>query len=716
MTKTRKIAEFKRKSELYTLSWTANPKTIRIGEYDVPLPRMPKKSEMENFHLPRRQQRFRKTIVPRDLQFWDKRDEDAFVEAEFHKRKHGVWYLINGKPIYLTGKAYMFFNYWHIEAGGLPEFRMEAVEFFLFWDMVERDPNCYGMDIFKPRRIGDTEKVVFILAEYATRVRNSQCGMQALVEADAYKNYKRLVNGVNKLPYFFKPVNKGTSDPEKKLEFKYPAQIISRKKLEESNDEPEYVFLEREMDTQALESQVNYETTKLKRYDSNRLGRYYMDEFGKMTEMDPVKQWGILKPTMHLYSGKLIIGKAIFTSTVEDFKDGKGNSKTMDQSKKIWDGSDPNRRDKNGRTSNGLYRLFRDALLTAPVDRFGFHKKQEMKQFILNEREDLIAKGFIDDYADFCRRAPLTIEDVFTTPASECALLPGLLDRRTRQIELKLNPDQTVYTNPSVKGDLVWRDNIFGGNVDWVPNPNGRWTISQHPVRPNHKEHASGIEMPGNRRLYSLGVDPVDNLTDNGKGSDFGMAVFRREDRTVDTHVQRDDKGVVVLEDRWKMQTNKFVCTFKYRHDDPYDGYEDFLKTAIYYGVSGHVENNKPGVINWTRSLSKGKYFFYIKNRPPQTHSTPVQTKEAGTPASGRVINQYVDALKFHVKNYIDTYDHVDQLQDYRRFKVSNRSECDLTVASGYAVLDAFDNIAEIQEEKKNAWSTSIWTKYKKVA
>jgi hypothetical protein len=280
MAKKRKLIDFKRKSELYVKRYAPNPKTIRIEEYDVPLPVMPKRSEMENFELTRRQQRFRRTVVPRDLQYWDKRDENAFVEAEFHKRKNGVWYLINNKPIYLTGKAYMFFNYWHVEAGGLPEFRMEAVEFFLFWEMVENDNNCYGAAWFKPRRIGETEKVLFLLSEYATRVRNSQCGMQSIKESDAYKNYKRLVTGFSKLPYFFKPVQKGTDDPEKKLEFKYPAQLITHKKLKENSGQQEYVLMERDMDKVPLDSQVNFETTKLKRYDSNRLGRYYLDELG----------------------------------------------------------------------------------------------------------------------------------------------------------------------------------------------------------------------------------------------------------------------------------------------------------------------------------------------------------------------------------------------------------------------------------------------------
>lgn len=713
MARKRKIANFKRKKDLYVCTYSDDPKTIRIGEYDVPLPDMPKHSEMENYGITRRQQRFKRTIVPRDLQFWDKRDERAFVEAEWHKRKNGQWWLINNKPIYLTGKAYVFFNYWNIEAGGLPDFRMEAVEFFLWWEMIERNPNAYGGLVLKPRRIGETEKVLFLWAEYSTRVRNSKCGMQALKEDDAKANYKRLVAGVSKLPYFFKPKSKGTDDPEKKLEFKYPAQLITMKQLKERQGEEEYVITQNDMDRQPLNSLVDYETTKLKRYDSRRLNRYYLDEFGKMTEMNPVKQWGVIKPTMHMYSGKVIVGKSAFTSTIEDFKDGE----TMENARTLWRGADPNNLDANGRTANGMLRLFRSALLTGEVDRFGFHKKKEIEEFIMNERKSLLDKGFLDEYAELCRRQPLSIEDVFTLPSSECALLPGLLDRRKRQIMDRVNPDGSPYKPLAIRGDLVWENNMFGGNVAWVPNPNGRWSISQHPVRPNHRERLDYLDVPGNRRLYSNGVDPVDHMSNMGKGSDFAIAIFRRYDDSVDGHLMKDENGEILASEVWKMKTDQFVCTYRHRHDDPHQGYDDALKTAIYYGVPMNVESQKPGVINWVSQLFGGRLREYVRHRIESTMTPGIRKRkkvdEKGTPASTKTINMYVDGLKYHIKRRIDTYHHMDQLDDYRQFKVTNRTVCDLAVASGFAVLNALDNIRDIQEEREEAWSQPLWKKFK---
>ena len=141
----------------YIKSYAPNPKTIRIGEYDVPLPVQPPLEEMINFGVRRRQQIFERTKVPKGLKRQDERDQRKFIQGEWHKRRNGVWYLINGKPVYLTGPAYTFFNYWPVESGGMPDFRMEAVEFFLLWEMVERDKNCFGLLDIKARRLCDTE-------------------------------------------------------------------------------------------------------------------------------------------------------------------------------------------------------------------------------------------------------------------------------------------------------------------------------------------------------------------------------------------------------------------------------------------------------------------------------------------------------------------------------------------------------------------------------
>jgi hypothetical protein len=706
---------FKRKSSLYVADWEGG-KTVKIGEFDVPLPKQPPRNQMENFGKRKRQQVFHRNKVPRDIKQWDKRDIDAYISAEWHKRWNGVWYLIGGRPIYLTGTAYLFFNYWHMENGFLPKFRMEAVEFFLFWEMCVRDRNCYGMYDIKARRLGDTEKALCCLWDQITKWRNSWGGMQHMSKDDAYSNFKRIVEADNKMVFFFKPQRKGSTDPERVLEFKYPEEAITHKKA--SADDTELLVLaEEDKIKRPLNSRIDFESTVLKKYDGKRLRVWYLDEAGKITEMNPVRQWSIIKPTMHIHNGKTIVGKVVITTTVEEFKAGGETIDTMKNSRKLWDGADPSSR-VNGKTVNGMYRIFRNALLGAEVDRYGIHKKKEAYKALMEERDRLIEMGWDEDLADLCRKQPLTLDDVWMIPATECRLMPRLLDKRLKQIRDKVGPDGKPYFCPANNYTLVWK-NGFGGSVEAIVDPDGRWEISQHPFRPNAVEIIDGKVTPKNRRKYTSGCDPVDHLSNKGKGSDMALTVHRSYDPSVDGHLPHDpETGDIDLDYVHEMKTDQFVCAYRARPDDPYEGYEDFLKTLIYYGCASLPENNKPGFSNWLVKLDQGKYARYIHGKPrlslAAVKGVHTQSKTPGISATAGVINQYTDALIYHIKRRIMCTHLPSLILDWRQFKVTNRTERDLSVASGMNTLVAYDDITKIQEERKQSWVDPPWATYKR--
>lgn len=707
--------DFKRKSELYVKSYGKDPKIIKIEEYDVPLPVMPPLETMENYGKRRRQQIFERIKVPKNLKRWDQRDQRAFIEAEWHKRKHGVWYLINGKPVYLPGTAYTFFNYWPIEAGGYPDFRMEAVEFFLLDDYyVQQDKNCYGLVDIKARRLGDTEKVLFLMWEYVTRVRRSWGGMQHVTEDDAKDNFKRIVEANRQMVFFFKPVSRGSTTPEKVLEFRYPEDRVTKKSIIDG-DTDDLLTEEDEMTRKPVLSRIDYETTKVKRYDGKRLARYYCDEFGKMTEMDPIKQWGVIKPAMALQGGRVIVGKAYFTSTVEEM----ANGKTLRNATKLWDGADPNSKDSYGRTSNGMIRIFRNALNAAPVDRWGFHKKKEMEQMLLAERDALLLKGWLEDYTDLCRRLPLTLSDVFTLPAEECRLLPALLDNRMKDIRDNVYQDGSECKPQALRYTLAWENGRFGAKVIAVPDQNGRWEISQHPIRPNHIDVLDSRPLPGNRRVYKSGLDPVDHTTENGAGSKVGLTVFRHYDDSVDGHLPKDENGEILPEHVHKMKTDQFVCAYSFRPDDPHEAYEDALKTLIYYGCPTLAENQKPGFLNWIASVEGGRWAAWAMRRPSQTVTTTNKGRTAsGAPATPSVVNLYVDALIYYIKRRIACTHLTLLIADWRQFKVTNRKDRDISVASGFNLLAVYDNVQQMAEDREEAWTDAkkIWAKYKRAA
>lgn len=726
--------------ELYIYEKSPKPiYTDVIGfEIPIPLPVRPSVKKMKNYGLPKKEQKFKREDIPKDLALWPKRMIDDYVAKMWHKRKNGEWWIIGGQEIYLTGKAWTFFNFWVTEKGTLPDFRMEAVEFFLVWDYCLNDSNCFGFIDIKPRRIGDTEKTLFIMWEHCSRVRYQRGGMQNVKDDAAEKNFKRLVRGHNKMVWFFKPMMKGSDSPSQVLEFTYPEQKMTRKKIKEQakkGSNASAKLLDNNYKFSPIDSSIDYEASVQGRYDGERLGIYHLDEPGKIMAFNIREQWPVIRRTLTLHNDRLIVGKSIWTTTVEDYKKGKKSGESMSTMMNIeyfWKNSNPNKRDGNGRTITGLYRYFRSCVLSDEPDEYGFYNEEKTIETVMNTRNALEEISDWDQLAQFKRQYPLNIQDVFTLPLDECVLMPVLLDRRSQQLDDGLTWDNKMLESGPIKpmeirGDLIWSGGNFGDQVEFYPNPVGRWYISQFPIRRNAKIEMRGVVKPANDSIYSFGVDPYDHMIEGKTGedgspihSDGAGVVYRKYDDNVDGHLERDDENEIKDSEVHKMQTDTFVCVYVNRPQDPYEYYEDMLKTAVYYGVPMFFEKDKPGVGNFFRSsksINGHSFSSYLKDRPKETRTEFGSRKlEKGAKASAPVIQLYVDALKWHVIHRIHNYHHPLILKDFRKFKIHNRTECDLTVAAGYALLAAGTIMKKRIDERKEEMNKSIsyFRKYKR--
>jgi hypothetical protein len=681
--------KFTEAKDLYVERYAPVPKTMTIWEHAVPLPVLPPPEQIMNSDLPKSKQKFYRTVIPDDLRKWDKEQRDAFIAAEYHKRRNGVWMMIYGKPVYLTGTMYFFMNYWLCEYGGLPEFRWEAVEFFTMWRWIERDPLCYGMLDYKARRMGDTEKALCIEYDYASQVRFSRCGMQNITEKDASDNLARITEAHNNMPFFSKPVSRGSDKSQEKLVFDYPEMRITRKSLLKEKELQEYQSM-KDTGIRSLGSVIDFQPTVLKKYDGKRLGRYHLDEAGKMTTMDPVRQLDVIRPCLHLFGGMKIVGKAIITTTVEEI----GKGKSLEWANQMWMEADPSVKNDNGRTINGLRRVFRPVTLSAPVNEYGFHEEEQMRKFIDAEVRTMTKKGLLNKLADFKRKNPLDINDVLQPSSEDCLLLPELLDRRLNQINNNLwiddsskKPDGSEVVPEWVKGDLVWKEgNPASRQVLWVPSTTGRWTITQHPKIANHMTFDGGFPTPGQRFYYSIGVDPFDHVTSNVRRSDGGIAVYRRYDAVEDGHLELNEAGEVLYPEN--MKSEQFVCAYQYRHDEPSKFYEDVLKTAIYYGGEILYESNKTAIREYFVNHNFAKYLM-MRPRATKSSMNTINKAEVGTPATSSTIEMYTEKLIDHIARRWMCEKIPDLLKDWRMFTGDNRGERDLTVASGFALLGA---------------------------
>jgi len=686
----------------YTKRWGDRSISLDIDGLEVRLPEMPPMHTMINYGLPEHECVFRRTTVPPTLYQMPDEKRRTFIDREWHRRRNGLWFIIKDTPIYVTGQCYFYLNYWDLEKGGLPDFRIEAVNFFLCWMQVVRDPQALGLLDIKARRLGDTEKALCIMVEHITKVKRASGGMQNKIQDDAKKNYLRLVNSFVRLPRFFRPVTDGNERPKRALHFRYPTQRNTRKRAESDDESNELIT---QVDPIGeLGSVINYAASDPKAYDGDRLLIYHADEPGKWTRMNVLTTWAIVKLCL-LESGVKVVGKALFTTTVEDFE----NSETLENAETLWDMSETDPDDPKKQTNSGLRRIFRGAWYSAPVDHWGFHRSEWYKKIIEDKLAELAAKGFNDEFVALRRKMPFRIEDVFTLASTECSLNPAILDRRRGELLKGIGEYGNDITQVPQRYTLIWRNgDPRTHEVEAILDPDGLWEITQMPVRPNHRKMGNWKLEPGNGAMYGIGSDPIDHVSPRA-GSDFAVAVYRRLDLLVDGHLERDSQGAILMSEVHKMQTDQYVCVYTGRHEDPYECYRDALKTAIFYGAPVLFENQKPGAGNWMKTTEGGLYSRYAaletltslsRKRNPNISPSP------GQPASAPTIADYVEALLFHVKYRNQAIYFPSILKDMRKFSPKTRGKCDLTVACGYALLMAMDNIAQLRKEAEERWSS----------
>jgi len=695
---------------MYTKERAKNHKFVQVGEHRVPWPVLPEYEEdIRNFGLPKEQQKFIPVSLPKDLHRWDNIRQAQFIEPEWHKRLNGEWWYIYGELVYLTGTAYLFFNYWTMETGERPTFRMEAVEFFLLWDWVCDDPNSLGILDIKCRRLGDTEKALCCLYDMATRHKNVHVGMQNINDESAKGNFKRLVKAHRAMPFFFKPATKGKEAPSEILEFAVPSEVMTKDRLKN-----------KKVSQTGLDSAIDFKPMIETGYDGRRLKAFHLDEAFKIkpARASVEKLWDITKLCLTLDNGRKVIGKAILTSTVEDMEDGK----TVEMARKFWDDADPGNKKPSGQTRNGFTRVFRGYDKAAPPDDYGRHLVSQAKSLRDKDIAALKAQNKFSELMSIYRRQPADIEEALMPPPNDAVLDVGLIEMRHYQLQNGLSRwDKTIDWNGqkaisrfAKAGNLVWEDQQ-GGKVKWVPNQNGKWMISQHPAEPNKVNSVRGKKTPGNMTSFRMGIDPYDASSTEKKGSDGAFVVKRRFNLNLEDDLEVDHHNVVLNPER--MMTGQIVCDYRARPENPYHFYDDVLKTMIYYGCAGLIERNKSGLITWMDNMPGQVYDAFIQRVPP-TIKPRAAAHEKGIFMDDDIVSRWIDALQVRVKNEIWANYHPRVIADCRGFSPDKkvRTKHDLVVAWGLAELADYDERPYTPEVITTQWVNSVFAEYEDFA
>lgn len=654
-----------------------------LADIPVQLPKVPEDSEILFHDLPKDKQHWRRQEIPADLarirsmDEWSEQPKEfrlrytAYIEREFKRRREGVWFYNNGVPTYITGRHYMLLQWSRMDIGYASYLEFQR-RLFLHFAACEADPRCLGQVYTKCRRSGYTNISGAILTDEGTQVSNKILGMMSKTGKDAQENIfmKKVLPMFRSYPFFFKPIQDGTTNPRMELAFREPAKRITKKNKTSNVGE-------------ALDTIINWKNTVSNAYDGEKLHILYLDEAGKWENpLDITEVWRIHRTC--LIVGKKVIGKALIGSTVNPLDKGGANYR------KLYFDSDPTKRNENGRTKSGLYRIFIPAYeaLEGFFDIYGNPIVEDpakptltmdgditkigARTYLSNERRALGSDPY--ELNEVIRQFPWTEDEAFRDSTKSSHFNVGLIYEQ-------LQYNRELYPNPVIRGNFMWANGAQDTNVIWNPDENGRWRISWLPPEEfrNKKRVDYGKTYPGNDNVGCGGVDSYDlDNTMDGRGS----------------------KGACHLFNKFNMNfpSNMFVAEYAERPPLARIFYEDVLMAAVFYGYPLLIENNKYGIVRYFESRG---YDGYIMDRPEHLKApgSTQNVKTKGIPSNSQdVIQAHAQAIEAfiheHVGNNINTGDYGKMyfdrtLEDWIGYRIDNRTKFDLTISSGLALLAA---------------------------
>lgn len=678
---------------LYTDKYTDYETFANIGEYTVPFPKMPPKSQIINYGLPIEQQKFNYSyyeingdkVYAYQLKksIWNKlsvSQQNEIATTEWHRRKYGCWYYIKGKTIYIPGNHYFFLNYFTFVDGSKPKFWDSQWFSFLLKDWAFHHKNILCEIKIKGRRGGGTAEDISCELDYTTRYKGSISGMMNVNEKKAKTiNFDPMVNALVNLPEFFQPKRSGELRPKQEIDFSPPSKRLTYKNFNE--DETEY-------DNEAyLNSYINFIATSVVGYDGGGMRYILIDEIFKWANTSPIKAIEIQsicimdggqKNGIKDEFGNTIkyAGLLSALSSVEEIDDNQ-----IQEVKKLWDASDPKTGTDNKISSTGAIRYFEPFYfgLKGYVDEFGFSQSEKaIKEYRLQEDNIRKTKGK-KSAIDFRRKHPETIEQAITPSAIGSVFNIDILTKAKNNYYNKLPDDLKP-----IQGKLEWIEPYT--SVKWIPIPNSELHEAPYVCSyvPNHLERNAIIWStadysfkPNNYGKFTIAVDPINhNIDETSEGSKLSNAAFRvkRElDLTIDGDKFDENGTPINLGDGF--ETNRTVMHYCFRPERADEFFEAVAMACIFYGA--------PVLMAATSQLMK-KHFvenkigsFLIDSDGKMV--TPKTLNTAGWKESDVAKDQQFLATD----NYIGTYGlaerHIECIEDLLIVNKKNLTHHDLS-------------------------------------
>jgi len=568
---------------------------------------------------------------------------DEFIESQFKKRAEGTWCYINGHPIYIPG-TYWYGLQWCRENRDYPKFRVIQNELMIFWEACKADQRSYGMDYVKNRRFGASLLAIIEQLESGTINEDKVLGMISKKGADCKKIFRRLIKCFKRLPPFFMPIWDGTNTPKTELVLEEPTK---RRKSGEKISEGE-----------GLGTIISWHNTELNAMDGEEIFRSMLDEAGKFPKETPFSDYWYTVKTSHRI-GSNIVGKSMVVSTVNSKNKGGG------EFKKIWDDSNTEKRNDNGQTKSGLYRIFIPSkyCLEGFFDEYGFSIVETPKKPIKNDLGKYVSIGceeYLHNEAEalkddpeklneFLRQFPNRVEDAFRDESDNCAFnlikLQEQIEHNENELDDKWESTNEYSGNKEIeRGNFAWKDGIQDTEVIWRPSKDGRFYLAKgcHPpmeYRSRWEEkYQNGTisKTPLFGEFGTIGVDPYNrSQTSDGRGSNGAIHL------TTKAHgVDYIPKNTLILE---YIDRPKIIDIF----------FEDVIMAAVYFSVPFLCELSNESFL---KIVKERGYRNYSMNNPTKLYKNlnPTEKEFGGFPQQNKAGSDHqFYAIEHYVEEYI---------------------------------------------------------------
>jgi len=667
-----------------------------IQNLKIALPKTPKnphkfaKDKWQVTSQPKQLQRIKTIFDWKEYPSDFKETHIDYIESEFEKRENGFWFYNKGVPTYITGTHYMYLQWSKIDVGQ-PDFREANRLFYIFWEACKADQRCYGMCYLKNRRSGFSFMASGELVNMATISSDARFGILSKTGPDAKKMFTDKVVPISvNYPFFFKPIQDGMDRPKTELAYRVPASKLTRRKIELGSEDN---------DLEGLDTTIDWKNTGDNSYDGEKLKILAHDESGKWERPNNIlNNWRVTKTCLRL--GGRIIGKCMMGSTSNALDKGGDNFK------KIYNGSDVTKRNRNGQTSSGLYSLFipMEWNYEGFIDTYGHPVFDTPEEEVQGPYDDVIDIGIIDHWQneadglkndgdalnEFYRQFPRTEEHAFRDETQNSIF-------NLAKIYEQIDYNEEVSA-PITQGNFQWVNGVKDTKVIFYPDNKGRFKVSWTPKfqQQNNFITKNGMKYPANEHMGAFGCDSYDiSGTVDGKGSKgslHGLTKFSMED----------------------CPPNHFFLEYIARPQTSEIFFEDVLMALFFYGMPLLAENNKPRLLYYLRRRG---YRGYSMNRPDKIWNklSTAEKEVGGIPNSSEDIKQaHAAAIEMYIQDHVgmkrdgthgDIYFN-STLSDWAKFDINNRTKFDAAISSGLAIMACNKNLyrpnAEIRREKVN--------------